>query len=91
MPERAKDKPFLMPIEDVFSIQGRGTVVTGPYRARHRLQGRRGNRDRRLPRHEEDGRHRRRNVQEAARQGEAGDNVGLLLRGIEKKASSAAR
>jgi elongation factor Tu len=29
MPERAIDKPFLMPIEDVFSISGRGTVVTG--------------------------------------------------------------
>jgi elongation factor Tu len=29
MPERALDKPFLMPIEDVFTIQGRGTVVTG--------------------------------------------------------------
>src|ERR1035437_5275125 len=29
MPERALDKPFLMPIEDIFSIQGRGTVVTG--------------------------------------------------------------
>jgi elongation factor Tu len=28
-PERAKDQPFLMPIEDVFSISGRGTVVTG--------------------------------------------------------------
>jgi len=28
-PERAKDMPFLMPIEDVFSISGRGTVVTG--------------------------------------------------------------
>ncbi len=28
-PERPKDKPFLMPIEDVFSIKGRGTVVTG--------------------------------------------------------------
>ena len=28
-PERDKDKPFLMPIEDVFSISGRGTVVTG--------------------------------------------------------------
>ena len=28
-PEREKDKPFLMPIEDVFSISGRGTVVTG--------------------------------------------------------------
>jgi elongation factor Tu len=29
IPERALDKPFLMPIEDVFSISGRGTVVTG--------------------------------------------------------------
>ena len=29
VPERAIDKPFLMPIEDVFSISGRGTVVTG--------------------------------------------------------------
>ncbi len=29
VPERALDKPFLMPVEDVFSISGRGTVVTG--------------------------------------------------------------
>jgi elongation factor Tu len=29
IPERQVDKPFLMPIEDIFSIQGRGTVVTG--------------------------------------------------------------
>src|SRR5690348_11009242 len=29
LPERAVDKPFIMPIEDIFSIQGRGTVVTG--------------------------------------------------------------
>jgi elongation factor Tu len=29
LPERAIDKPFLMPIEDIFSISGRGTVVTG--------------------------------------------------------------
>ncbi|MFX6035970.1 elongation factor Tu, partial [Acinetobacter baumannii] len=28
-PERPLDKPFMMPIEDVFSISGRGTVVTG--------------------------------------------------------------
>ncbi|MDK4479654.1 elongation factor Tu, partial [Fusobacterium necrophorum] len=28
-PERAVDQPFLMPIEDVFTITGRGTVVTG--------------------------------------------------------------
>jgi elongation factor Tu len=29
LPERQLDKPFLMPIEDIFSIEGRGTVVTG--------------------------------------------------------------
>ena len=29
MPEREIDKPFLMPVEDVFSISGRGTVATG--------------------------------------------------------------
>ncbi len=29
MPERALDKPFLMPVEDIFSIEGRGTVATG--------------------------------------------------------------
>jgi elongation factor Tu len=28
-PEREVDKPFMMPVEDVFSIKGRGTVVTG--------------------------------------------------------------
>ena len=39
-PKRAIDGPFLMPIEDVFSISGRGTVVTGRSRARHRQGGR---------------------------------------------------
>ena len=29
IPKREMDKPFLMPVEDVFSISGRGTVVTG--------------------------------------------------------------
>ena len=29
LPEREVDKPFLMPVEDIFSISGRGTVVTG--------------------------------------------------------------
>ena len=45
-PVREIDKPFLMAIEDVFSIEGRGTVCHRPYRARHR-QGRRGSRDHR--------------------------------------------
>ena len=45
-PQRPIDKPFLMPIEDVFTISGRGTVVTGRARSGHREGGRR-NRNRR--------------------------------------------
>ena len=70
-PVREKDKPFLMPIEDIFSIQGRGTVVTGRIENGD-LQGRRGNGDRGIPRHPQDGRDRRRNVQEAAGSGRSG-------------------
>ena len=51
-PERDTDKPFLMPVEDVFTITGRGTVATG------RVE--RGNAN-------------------------AGDNIGTLLRGIDRK------
>ena len=52
LPERPKDLPFLMPIEDVFSISGRGTVVTGRIE-RGTGEGRRGGRDRRPARHAE--------------------------------------
>ena len=55
-PERAIDLPFLMPIEDIFSISGRGTVVTGPHRA-GQDQGWRGVLDRRVPRYAGDGVH----------------------------------
>ena len=44
LPEREVDKPFMMPIEDVFSISGRGTVVTGRIE-RGQGEGGRGNRD----------------------------------------------
>ncbi len=67
-PDRPVDQPFLMPVEDVFSISGRGTVATGPHRAR-RGQGRRGDRDRRHPAEQEDHLHRRRDVPEAPRPG----------------------
>ena len=67
-PVRAIDKPFLMPIEDVFSIKGRGTVGTGRIE-RGNDQGRRRGRDRRLRRQQELGRHRRRDVPEDARPG----------------------
>ncbi len=49
LPARDIDKPFLMPIEDIFSIQGRGTVVTGRIEARQG-EGGRGVRDCGLPR-----------------------------------------
>ena len=49
VPERPKDQPFLMPVEDVFGIKGRGTVVTGPGGAWHHPAGSAG-RDRRAGR-----------------------------------------
>jgi len=84
-PERDRDKPFLMPVEDVFSISGRGTVVTGRVERgvikvgeEIEIVG----------------------MQDAATkstctgvemfrklldQGEAGDNIGALLRGVKKE------
>ena len=70
-PERDIDKPFLMPVEDVMSITGRGTVVTGKVEQGQR-QGRRGSRDRRPARHAEDDGHRRRDVPQAPRRGPGG-------------------
>ena len=74
-PARPVDKPFIMPVEDVFTITGRGTVVTGRIEARRR-QGRRGSGDRRPARH-------RKKVvtgvemfKKSLDQGQAGDNVG---------------
>ena len=64
-PERAIDGAFLMPVEDVFSISGRGTVVTGRVE-RGVVQGGRGARDRGPEADAEDGVHGRGDVQEAA-------------------------
>src|SRR6266436_1950602 len=55
-PARPIDQPFLMPVEDVFSISGRGTVVTGVEMFRKLLD-----------------------------QGQAGDNIGALLRGTKRE------
>ena len=67
-PERPLDKPFLMPIEDVFSISGRGTVVTGRVETGIVKVGEEveivGIKDT-----QQDGRHRRRDVPQAARSG----------------------
>ena len=82
-PDRPKDQPFLMPIEDVFSISGRGTVVTGRVETgvinvndAVEIIGIR-----------ETGKSVCTGVEMFRKlldQGEAGDNVGLLLRGINR-------
>ena len=64
-PDRPIDKPFLMPIEDVFTISGRGTVVTGQSREGN-SKGRGRGRDSRIGRDEEDSSDRSGDVQEAA-------------------------
>ena len=70
-PERPIDKPFLMPIEDVFSISGRGTVVTGRVERGIVKVGEEA-RDRRHPADHEDDLHGRRDVPQAARPGPGG-------------------
>ncbi|GLC26152.1 elongation factor Tu [Roseisolibacter agri] len=83
-PERDIDKPFLMPVEDVFSITGRGTVATGRI-------------ERGVVKVQEEvqlvgfGAEKKTVVtgvemfRKLLDQGEAGDNVGLLLRGVAKE------
>ena len=82
-PPRDLDKPFLMPIEDVFSITGRGTVATGRIET-GRVKG--GDEVELLGLGED-----KKSVVTGVEmfrkilvEGEAGDNVGLLLRGIDK-------
>jgi elongation factor Tu len=83
-PKREVDKPFLMPIEDVFSISGRGTVVTGrvergAIKVNDKVQivGIRDTRESVATGLEMF----HKNMDEA----QAGENVGVLLRGIEKE------
>lgn len=83
-PQRDTEKPFLMPVEDVFSITGRGTVATGKI-------------DRGIVKVNEEveivgfGLHKKTTCtgvemfRKLLDEGQAGDNVGLLLRGIDKK------
>jgi elongation factor Tu len=83
MPERIVDKPFLMPIEDIFSIQGRGTVVTGRVEKGIVKVGEEmeivgfGDTRKTVVTGVE-------MFKKLLDEGRAGDNVGLLLRGIEK-------
>jgi elongation factor Tu len=83
VPERVTDKPFLMPIEDIFSIQGRGTVVTGRIETgickvgeEMEIVGFRETRKTVITGIEM--------FKKLLDEGRAGDNTGLLLRGIEK-------
>ena len=83
-PARAIDQPFLMPVEDVFSISGRGTVATGRI-------------ERGIIKVGEEmeivGIHDNKKTvctgvemfRKLLDQGEAGDNVGLLLRGVDRE------
>ena len=82
-PERPKDKPFLMPIEDVFSISGRGTVVTGRVESgvinvneEIEIVGVKDTQKTVCTGVEM--------FRKLLDQGEAGDNVGILLRGIDR-------
>jgi elongation factor Tu len=84
LPKREIEKPFLMPIEDIFSISGRGTVVTGRIeRGKVRVQeeieivGFRPTMKRVVTGVEM--------FRKLLDEGVAGDNVGLLLRGTEKE------
>ena len=82
-PERAIDKPFLMPIEDVFSISGRGTVVTGRVERGKVKVGEEAEivgfkpTEKKVVTGVE-------MFRKLLDEGVAGDNIGVLLRGVEK-------
>jgi len=82
-PKRPLDKPFLMPVEDVFSIKGRGTVVTGRIERgivkvgdKIEIVGLKKTKETIVTGVEM--------FRKSLDEGQAGDNVGVLLRGIEK-------
>ena len=82
-PKRPLDKPFLMPVEDVFSIKGRGTVVTGRIEKgvvkvgdKIEIVGLKKTKETIVTGVEM--------FRKSLDEGQAGDNVGVLLRGIEK-------
>jgi elongation factor Tu len=84
VPEREVDKPFLMPVEDVFTITGRGTVVTGRVECGVIKTGEEveiigfGSEKKTVVTGVE-------MFRKILDEGQAGDNVGLLLRGVDKE------
>ena len=88
-PQREVDKPFLMPIEDVFGIKGRGTVVTGRIE-RGKVKVARRSRSWAWARSAaQDGGDRGGDVPEDAGRGRGGRQRGLLIRGIERDGCAA--
>ena len=83
-PERATDKPFLMCIEDVFSITGRGTVATGRIEQGVVTVGEKVQIVGLSDKVEETTVTGVEMFQKTLERGEAGDNVGVLLRGVDK-------
>lgn len=84
VPERELDKPFLMPIEDIFSIEGRGTVVTGKIERgivkvgeEIEIVGIKDTQKTTVTGVEM--------FNKSLQQGQAGDNAGILLRGVKKE------
>jgi len=86
MPERAVDKPFLMPVEDVFSITGRGTVATGRIeRGIVKVQDEVEMVGLSAPKGKKTVVTGIEMFRKLLDQGQAGDNAGLLLRGVKKE------
>jgi len=85
IPEREIDKPFLMPVEDVFSISGRGTVVTGRIERGIVKVGDEIEIVGLKPKSEKTTVTGVEMFRKLLDQGQAGDNVGCLLRGVKKE------
>jgi elongation factor Tu len=85
IPEREIDKPFLMPVEDVFSISGRGTVVTGRIERGIVKVGDEIEVVGLKPKSEKTTVTGVEMFRKLLDQGQAGDNVGCLLRGVKKE------
>lgn len=85
MPERPLDKPFLMPVEDVFSIEGRGTVATGRIERGKVKVGEIVEQIGLMEKPKDLTITGVEMFKKSLNEGQAGDNVGLLIRGIKRE------